>query len=77
MSLFHKKKQKRPSPLLLEIADTKRALDAAYSIFENVIDPDLIDSSIYQVNAIQERYKYLLKQAKAAGVASTILHTGQ
>ena len=37
----------RKQQLLEDIARTKSALDRAYSNFENVIDPDLIDSSIY------------------------------
>lgn len=73
MSLFRKKREKVQNSLLLEIADTKRALDAAYSVFENVIDKDLIDSSIYQVNAIQERYKFLLKQAKEEDRISSLI----
>lgn len=58
------KKSPDNSALLAEIAKTKLALDTAYSNFENVIDPDLIDCSIYEVNAIQQRYKYLLRQLK-------------
>jgi hypothetical protein len=41
-------------------------MEAAYSNFQNVVDPDLIDSCIYEMNAVQNRYKFLLKQAKAA-----------
>lgn len=47
-----------------EIAQTKLALESAYSHFENVLDPDLIDYCIYELNAIQKRYEFLLKQAK-------------
>lgn len=47
-----------------ELLKTKLALESAYSNFENVIDPDLIDSSIYELNAVQKRYKFLLKRAK-------------
>ncbi len=68
MSLVSKKKQKRPNKydlLILEINKTKIALEAAYSNFENVVDPDLIDSCIYEMNAVQNRYRFLLKQAKA------------
>lgn len=50
--------------LIIEINKTKLALDSAYSNFENAIDPDLIDCYIYEVNAVQKRYKFLLKQAK-------------
>lgn len=47
-----------------EISRTKLALESANSNFENVIDPDLIDCCIYEVNAVQKRYKFLLRQAK-------------
>ena len=66
MRLFAKKKHPKENPLLNEINKTKIALEAAYSNFENVIDPDLIDSCIYEMNAVQNRYRFLLKQAKAS-----------
>lgn len=59
-----KLRQKEEELLLLEISKAKLALESAYSNFENVVDPDLIDCYIYEVNAVQKRYKYLLKQAK-------------
>jgi hypothetical protein len=64
MKLFSKPKKRQNDALLGEIKKTKLALESAYSNFENVIDPDLIDCYIYEVNAIQKRYKFLLKQAK-------------
>lgn len=51
--------------LLLEIKKTKLALEIANSNFENSLDPDLIDSYIYEVNAVQKRYKFLLRQLKS------------
>lgn len=61
----HNKKAESPEEALLrEIQRTKMALETAYSNFENSLDPDLIDSYIYEVNAVQKRYKFLLKQAK-------------
>lgn len=47
-----------------ELYQTQIALDCAYSNFENALDPDLIDCSIYELNAAQQRYKVLLQQAK-------------
>lgn len=47
-----------------ELEQTQNALESAYSVFQNVTDPDLIDSSIYEINAIQIRYKFLLERAK-------------
>lgn len=50
--------------LMEELKKTQNAMDSAYSVFENATDPDLIDCAIYQINAIQLRYKYLLECAK-------------
>lgn len=70
MGLFF---QKTPEPtyqnilydqLIQDIEAAKYALDNAYSNFENVVDPDLIDSWIFEVNAMQKRYKFLLKRVK-------------
>ena len=46
-----------------ELEEARRALEIAYSGFDNVTDPDLIDCYIYEVNAIMKRYKYLLERA--------------
>jgi hypothetical protein len=66
MRLFAKRKPPKDNYLINEINKTKIAMEAAYSNFQNVVDPDLIDSCIYEMNAVQNRYKFLLKQAKAA-----------
>lgn len=66
MPLFAKKRPPKDNVLINEINKTKIALEAAYSNFENVVDFDLIDSCIYEMNAVQNRYRFLLKQAKAA-----------
>jgi hypothetical protein len=66
VNLFTKKKHPKDDLLIKEINQTKLALEAVYSNFQNVVDPDLIDSCIYEMNAVQNRYKFLLKQAKAS-----------
>ncbi|MDF2542596.1 MAG: hypothetical protein K0S47_2314 [Herbinix sp.] len=66
MRFFSKKKTPKDDYLINEINKTKLAMEAAYSNFENVVDPDLIDCCIFELNAVQKRYKFLLKQAKAA-----------
>ena len=53
----------RNQQLMEDLARTKSALDRAYSNFENVVDPDLVDSSIYELQAVQLRYRFLLRQA--------------
>lgn len=66
MLFFFRKRPPKDNYLLNEINKTKIAMEAAYSNFQNVVDPDLIDSCIYELNAVQNRYKFLLKQAKAS-----------
>ena len=64
MNIFRTLKKKKPTAtdlLKAELDMTKAELETAYSHFENVVDPDLISSSIYRINSIQERYKYLMK----------------
>ena len=64
MSIFKSFRKKKPTVtdiLKAELDMTKAELETAYSHFENVVDPDLISSSIYRINSIQERYKYLMK----------------
>ena len=62
--------EKKPT-IYEELEKTKAALEIAYSGFDNVTDPDLIDSYIYEVNSVMERYHYLLHQA-ASGQKSSV-----
>ena len=55
------KQNKQYMEIVRDIALTKSALDTAYSNFENVINPDLIDCYIYELNSVQMRYKFLLE----------------
>lgn len=45
--------------LKLELEKTKEALDDAYTILQNVTEPELIDSAIYELNSIQLKYTFL------------------
>ncbi len=58
--------------LLSDLKLTKTALDDAYANFENVVDPDLVDSYIYEVNAVQKRYHFLLKQVQLLDLQNAI-----
>ncbi|MCD8380591.1 MAG: YaaL family protein [Lachnospiraceae bacterium] len=48
--------------LMEDLKKTRFALEVAYSGFDNVTDPDLIDCYIYQVNSIWKRYSYLMEK---------------
>lgn len=58
--------------LLQEIETIKRAHAATLSNLENITDPDLIDCYIYELNAVQVRYKFLLRQAKASNITNDL-----
>lgn len=63
--LFRQKSQKSEYGKILDsIEQAKSELDCAYSNFENVTEPDLIDCYIYQLKSAQMRYKFLLDCAK-------------
>lgn len=53
------------APLNLQesIQKTRQALDVAYAGFDNALEVDLIDSYIYEINALQKRYKHLIDLA--------------
>ena len=57
--------------LLHEIEEVKTSLAIAHSNFDNVNDPDLVDSCIYEMTAIQYKYKYLLRRMRQFEGGST------
>ena len=64
-------RKKRVSPreeerrVLLEgLAKTRTLIAQAYSGFNTAGDPDLIESYVFEINALQARYSYLLRRVK-------------
>lgn len=51
-----------------DIERSKTAIDAARNHFEQVVDPTLIDCYIYELNAAQLRYQFLLRRFKSREV---------
>lgn len=52
--------------LRMQIDQTKEQIDAARNHFEQALDPTMIDCYIYEINAAQLRYQFLLRRFKAA-----------
>ena len=50
-----------------ELCQTSRRLQQDYEAFILVSDPDLIEAWVFEINAQQARYAYLLKRRKALG----------
>ena len=59
--------------LMKEIEALNQSMEIANSNFENVSDPDLIDSYIYEMNAISFRYKYLFRQMRNIEAQGNVL----
>ena len=55
---------KRYALLLEDLDRTKHDLDSAYTNLSNAVEPDLIDCYIYELNAAQLRYQFLLRRFK-------------
>ena len=70
---FHKRRkpspaQLRPRQQLEELRAGTRRLDAARCFFQAVSDHDLVAASVYEINALQAQYSYLLHQAKLSNL---------
>ena len=66
-ALFMKKK--RPDPemerLKTELYQAQDELQQAYHHLDLVLEPELVESCIYQISAIQARCNYLIRTIKA------------
>lgn len=58
-----------PSPEALELEqslqETKISIAQAYAGFNSAVDPELVESYVYEIQALQARYSYLLRRRKA------------
>ncbi|MDO5415849.1 MAG: YaaL family protein [Lachnospiraceae bacterium] len=52
--------------LRTQINQTKEEINTARNHFEQAVDPTLIDCYIYEINAAQLRYQFLLRRFKDA-----------
>lgn len=50
--------------LLNEYYDTLIQLRHVRSVFQQVTDPELINACVFEMNALQQRYTYLLQRVK-------------
>lgn len=50
--------------LMRTLAHTRVLINQAYSDFNNAGDQDLIESFVFEINALQSRYSYLLRRIK-------------
>ena len=59
-----KKIDRKREVLMAEISEIRERIDLLYDNLSYIVEPELIDSCIYELNAFQCRYTFLLKQVK-------------
>ena len=70
VTIFRDKKKEKDeqevkrNELLVELKEAKDAMNAVYQNLSYVVDNDMIDCCIYELNALQLRYKIILNQVK-------------
>lgn len=73
------RRKKKPSAEVLEIErslqQTKILIAQAYAGFNSAADPELVESYVYEIQALQARYSYLLRQRKAYDSPTAEKHT--
>ena len=62
--LNRKKADEENINLISEIQDISRALERAYERFELQNDSDLVEATIFEIEALKARYRYMLALAK-------------
>lgn len=66
----NEEENKQSKDILDRIRDTKLEMGAIRCCFDLETNFDLIDAYILQLDALEKRYSYLIKQAKQAGIVA-------
>ena len=68
MKTIFTKKTARPDPELLtlkaELLEAQGDLAQAYRQFDQALDPELVESCVYQISAVKARCNYLIRAIK-------------
>ncbi|MBO2527939.1 MAG: DUF2508 domain-containing protein [Clostridiales bacterium] len=53
--------------LFTDLSEMRFALSQAYERFNRAVEPELVDACVFEINAVQSRYNYLLRIIKERG----------
>ena len=70
LKITEQEKQQENQRLMEEYFDTLIQLRHVRSAFQQVTDPELINACVYEMNALQQRYTYLLQRIKAEKITA-------
>ncbi len=62
----HKTDDER-SELLKALEETRSALEDARISFDNTVEPELVEATVFEINSLQARYNYLIRRARETG----------
>ena len=69
---YFKKNSVSNNEILMELAEVKNQLEHAQLLFNLQTDLDLIESCIYQIDSLEAKYNYLLKEARKHGIKGKV-----
>lgn len=58
--------------IINEIRELSKSLALAYERYDYIVDDDLIEASIYEIESLKSRYKYMLNLAKEKGILADV-----
>ena len=70
------KNKESKNDLMVNIKNLKKEMTVVKSRFNMETDECLIDSYIYQMEALNKKYQYYLKQAKKTGMKANVFEGG-
>lgn len=80
---FHARAQAKTEPdVLTELQRVQLSLESVTSRFDCATDPDIVESCIYEMQALTSRYRHLLRQARQMNLSRPVVvasepHTAQ
>ena len=61
---LRRERRERRAAAERELTELRDGLDAAYSVFNDTVEPELLEASILEIRALQSRYGCALRNLK-------------
>lgn len=69
-TVFHSRtEEKKEDKLLSELDAVRQSLETVSSRFNNTDDPDMVESCIYEMQALTSRYRSLLREVRVQNLS--------
>lgn len=65
--------EKKTKAFIMDLIEIKNKLYSVRTMFNTINDEDLVESLIYEEQALLSRYQYMIKQAKLKGIKSELI----